>query len=275
MSRQIAQFLWVGPGLAPLESACIRSFVEVGYEVHLYAYDALNAVPDGVTMKDANEILDRDKIFLGAGTNGGSYAPFADRFRYHLLYKKGGWWFDTDHFAISLLPEPKSLRVSSQWEGVQGQYANVGAIWCVPGDPKVGWLKDTCEEILESGQPLEYTQLGPGLMNEMIKRFECPEIVAPWWEFCPYPYNHMDRIVYKTTSGFVKDKAKFIYHMVKQLVRKDIKPAYIRPQTRAVHVWNEIWRANGLDKHALYHPWSLYGRLQRRYAVDSNIGGTN
>ena len=39
--KQIAQFLWVGPGLSGLESVCLQSFVDVGYEVHLYAYGPL------------------------------------------------------------------------------------------------------------------------------------------------------------------------------------------------------------------------------------------
>lgn len=267
VSRQRAQFLWVGPGLSPLESACLRSFVEVGYDVRLYAYDALDAVPDGVVIEDAAEVLRRDEIFRGAGTGGGSYAPFADRFRYHLLFKKGGWWFDTDHFAIRLLPEPNAFYVSSQWEGVNGQYANVGAIWSPPGDRYVGWLKDNCDAILRDGQPAEYTRLGPILMNEMIDRFALQDQVAPWWEFCPYPHFMLDRLVYSTHADFARDKAKLLYHLLKQMFDSDFRAAYTRPGTRAVHLWNEIWKAHGLSKTAMYHPFSFYGKLQRRYAA--------
>ncbi|WP_133365809.1 hypothetical protein [Qipengyuania sediminis] len=266
MGTQIAQFLWVGPGLAPLEAMCLRSFVETGYTVHLYAYAALDAVPAGVTIKDAREILPESDIFRGAGARGGSFAPFADRFRYNLLHQKGGWWFDTDHLAIRLLPEPADLRISSQWEGREaGQYANVGAIWCRPGDERIGWLKDRSAAMLAAGGELQYTSLGPMLMNEMIAHFRAEANVAPWYEFCPYPHFMMDRLVYKSNAGFVKDKAKLAYHRLKQALVPGFHAAYVRSGTRAVHLWNEIWRVEGLDKHDRFHPGSFYGRNQRKY----------
>lgn len=265
MKKQTAQFLWVGPGLSPLESLCLRSFLEVGYEVHLYAYAALDAVPAGVILRDGKEILPESDVFRGAGAKGGSFAPFADRFRYNLLFKKGGWWFDTDHAAIRVLPEPTGLRISSQWEGPNGQYANVGAIWCEPGDPHIGWLKDKAAEILSAGEAREYTSLGPILMNEMIDKFGLQGSVAPWYEFCPYQHFMMDRLVYKTHAEFLRDKAKSSYHRIKEVLRPGFKASYVRPGTRAVHLWNEIWRVEGLPKFDTYHPGSFYGKLQRKY----------
>lgn len=244
---------------------CLRSFVETGYEVHLYAYADLEAVPAGVVIKDGNEILPESTIFRGAGAKGGSFAPFADRFRYNLLYKKGGWWFDTDHVSVQMLTEPTELRISSQWEGRRGQYANVGAIWCKPGDSHVGWLKDRSAEILREGTPSEYTSLGPILMNEMIDKFGLHHAVAPWYEFCPLQHFMMDRIAYRTMRGFINDKAKALYHRLKELKDPEFKASYVRPDTRAVHLWNEIWRVEGLSKYETYHPQSFYGKMQKRY----------
>ena len=48
------------------------------------------------TTFDAAEILLQDKI----ATHGGSYAMFADMFRYLLLYLKGGWWSDLDMLCL-------------------------------------------------------------------------------------------------------------------------------------------------------------------------------
>lgn len=265
MTKQIAQFLWVGPGLSPLESVCLKSFLDVGYEVHLYAYDALDAVPDGVVIMDAGEILPSDDVFLGAGARGGSYAPFADRFRYNLLFQRGGWWFDTDHIALKVLPEPTDLYVATQWEGELGEYACVGAIWCTPGDPRLGWLKDRAAQILEGGTALEYTRLGPMLMNEMVEHFGVQHRLAPWWEFNAYPYYHLDRLVFRTNRAWLIDKLRFARHLMRQVTDKHFRAAYIRPGSRAVHLSNEIWRARGLDKGLLYHPRSPYGRMQRRH----------
>jgi hypothetical protein len=33
-----------------------------------------------------------------------------------------------------------------------------------------------------------------------------------------------------------------------------------------MHLFNEVWRDAGMDKNLLYHPRSLYGRLQRKHA---------
>ena len=263
--KQIAQFLWVGPGLSPLESLCLQSFLATGYEVHLYTYADLVGIPHGVVVKDGNDILSEGEIFRGAGDKGGSYAPFADRFRYNLLYQKGGWWFDTDHVSIRLLPEPTELRISSQWEGRNGQYANVGAIWCEAGDPRIGWLKEQSAELISAGKATAYTSLGPMLMNEMINKFGAHDSVAPWYEFCPYQHFMMDRIVYKTQRGFLRDKTKALYHRIKELLHPDFQASYVRADTRAVHLWNEIWRVEELSKTERYHRFSFYGSMQRKY----------
>jgi hypothetical protein len=39
-----------------------------------------------------------------------------DRFRYYLLYEKGGWWFDMDFVSIRMKSEPGDLMVASTWE---------------------------------------------------------------------------------------------------------------------------------------------------------------
>ena len=36
---QTARFLWIGPRLSAMERLCLKSFVDVGYDVELYRYD--------------------------------------------------------------------------------------------------------------------------------------------------------------------------------------------------------------------------------------------
>lgn len=266
--RQVAQFLWVGPGLSPLESLCLKSFLDVGYDVHLYCYRPLDRVPPGVTIKNAGEIIPESEVFMGAGTSGGSYAPFADRFRYHLLHARGGWWFDIDHVAIRLLPEPNDLWIASQWEGPHGEYPCVGAIWSNPGDPRMGWLKDRADLLVRDPTALTYTSLGPVLMNELVDTFSLQDRVAPWWEFNAYPYYFVERLAYRTTLEWLVDKLRFARHLLRQLTIRDFRAAYIRRGTRALHLSNEVWRVKELDKSAVYHPGSIYGQLQRRHGFD-------
>ncbi len=53
------QFLWVGPSLSRLEQLSLASFVYHGHDVHLYTYEDVQGIPDGVTVKDGQECLAR------------------------------------------------------------------------------------------------------------------------------------------------------------------------------------------------------------------------
>lgn len=272
--KQVAQFLWVGAGLSPLENLCLRSFTNLGYEVHLYSYGPLDLIPDGVVVKDAGEIIPEDDAFFGPHTCDGKYANFSDRFRYYLLFERGGWWFDSDHVALKLLPEPGDLLIASQWEGEHGEYACPGALWCKPGDPRMKWLKERCDEILSEGGEREYTKIGPMLVNDLVREFSLKENVAPWWEFNPYPYFFVNRLVYRTNREWLVDKARFLVHLLRQATKKHFRAAYVRPGSRAIHLANEIWRANGIDKNLLYHPGCIYGKLQRKHGFVAPADGS-
>lgn len=73
--------LWVGNQLSPIEQLCMKSFLYHGHQVDLYAYTDIKGVPSGVNMCDANEIVESEKVFKHMG----SYAAFADLFRWALL----------------------------------------------------------------------------------------------------------------------------------------------------------------------------------------------
>lgn len=109
---QIIHGLWIGRQLGLLEELTLRSFTHYGHEFHLWHYEPLSgiAMPTGVVLRNANEILTKDKIFrypektlLGFG--GGSLAGFSDVFRYKVLYEHGGWWSDLDVTCLRPLDE--------------------------------------------------------------------------------------------------------------------------------------------------------------------------
>ena len=66
-----------------------------GHNFVLYSYEAPK-VPEGTTLKHADEIIERNYLFDWRG----SWGPFSDVFRYALLEKKGGWWVDTDVVCV-------------------------------------------------------------------------------------------------------------------------------------------------------------------------------
>ena len=89
----IIQSLWIGEPLSKLEQLSIKSFIDNGHEYHLYVYDNIGNIPNGTIVKNANEILNKSEIFY---YKNGSVSAFSNLFRFTLLYKKGGYWVDTD-----------------------------------------------------------------------------------------------------------------------------------------------------------------------------------
>ncbi len=53
----IVQSLWIGDSLSPMEQLSAASFLANNHEYHLYVYEEVENIPDGVTIKDGNDIL--------------------------------------------------------------------------------------------------------------------------------------------------------------------------------------------------------------------------
>ncbi len=116
--NKIIHGLWIGNKLSNLELLTLHSFRYFGHDFYLWAYEKiLTPLPPQVFVKDANEIIPKEKVFKYKNFNQyghgkGSYAGFSDIFRYALLYKYGGWWVDMDVTCISSLnyEEPYVFR---------------------------------------------------------------------------------------------------------------------------------------------------------------------
>lgn len=91
--------LWIGGSLSNLEKISILSFLKNGFSVKLWTYGNVLGVPDGTIQHDARTVLPENRIFK---YKNGSYAGFANLFRYAVLSKFGGLWADTD--VICLIP---------------------------------------------------------------------------------------------------------------------------------------------------------------------------
>lgn len=264
---QVAQFLWVGDKLSNIEALALRSFVATGYDTRLYTYTPGIAAPSGVTVMDAGEIVPADQVFTSPGIGAKpTYANFSDVFRYRLLAQKGGWWFDADMVALKYLPEPSDLRFASTWEDQWGECANGCAMWCRAGDARMIWLRDECERILASGVERGFLDLGPGLVQRLVREQSLEANVAPWWEFCPYPWRVVRRTAQTSLKDVILDHVRLAKHLVWQQTRQDFRAGYVRPGSRALHLHNEVWASSGMNKDSAFHPLSVLGRLMKKYA---------
>ena len=105
-TKEIANMFWHGE-LSKLETMCIKSFVKNGFDVKLWSYTDLKV--EGAESCDARLILPEESLtkykqqHYSDNANDGAYssiAVFSDVFRYNVVHKIGGWWFDCDCFCL-------------------------------------------------------------------------------------------------------------------------------------------------------------------------------
>ncbi|MEL6873838.1 MAG: hypothetical protein AAGM33_00020 [Pseudomonadota bacterium] len=100
MALQKLNSLWVGNKLSYLERLCLVSGLATGHEFTLWSYEPekLEGVPDGVELRDAAEVMPRDRLLTYADT--GSVALGANFWRYELLARDLGYWVDMDFYFL-------------------------------------------------------------------------------------------------------------------------------------------------------------------------------
>jgi hypothetical protein len=185
-TENIVQTFWYGGTLSLWEYACLSSFLAFGYETHVYTYDAGLAVPAGVKLRDANEILPETEVFFykdGPGT--GSVAAFTNLFRYVLLELRGGWWVDTDVICLSRFPAAEGKAIV----GLEAPNRVNGAIIYAPLGHALPRM--AARHARSLGQNIRWGNAGPHLMTRLCIgsdslagiRVEPPETFYPiFWE---------------------------------------------------------------------------------------------
>jgi hypothetical protein len=233
--NEVIQGLWIGDRLSTMERLCIRSFLHHGHAFHLYLYGPVANVPRGTTVRNANEILPASAIFQ---YQNGSYAGFSNFFRYKLLLEKGGWWVDMDTICLRPFDFADDHVFSSEMHHGT-PVVNCGAIKTPPGSTFCAYAWDVCQA--KDPQRLERGETGPRLAAEAVQSLGLHSFVVAPKTFCPVDPDYWEEIL--DSNG-----------------RKEFEP-----ETRAVHLWNEIWSFEKLDKDAAHAPGCLYERLKAVY----------
>jgi hypothetical protein len=105
---QTASLFWDRQPLKNLNHLCLRSLIDKGYAVNVFSYntDLFLDYKTEINIIDANEIIEEKNKFYYLGNGNCAYRSvvgFSDIFRYKLLYKTGGWYFDFDTIALKKL----------------------------------------------------------------------------------------------------------------------------------------------------------------------------
>lgn len=240
------QMLWIGPRLSALERLSIASFLAHGHEVRLYTYGDVEGLPAGVVQHDGREIVPASQVFTYAsGFGKGSYAGFANLFRYKLLLDHGGIWCDSD--VVCLRPFDFSDEYVIGRERLPPHVASgdnteqlATCVLKVPPNSRVMLeCYAVCMEVNKS--ELQWGESGPRLVTQRFARHHLDRFSLPPAAFCPIDWWNAQKLV--------------------------SEPWHERPESYAIHFWNEVWRFQGLDKDATYPPDSTYETLKRRYGV--------
>ena len=100
MSLPTIAMFWDGPPLGFIERLCVQSFVDAGHAVVMFSCAPVAGLPAGVEAAPASDILPNPAAMIRHGRTG-SPAPYADKFRYHLLTRHDGiLWADTDAYCL-------------------------------------------------------------------------------------------------------------------------------------------------------------------------------
>jgi len=259
-SLPVIQMFWHGAPLSRVEQLSLASFVHHGHPVHLYAYEPLEGVPSGVTMREAGEILPRDLIFRHRRTK--SIAPFADWFRYLLLFQRGGIWADTD--VVCLKPFDYAQPRVFGWQ--DEELINNAVIGLPAGDPLASWMAGACEHpnrwLPYDDWAIRFRKLqrrffrgnrrgdirwgesGPIGLTRAIAHFGYTAEALPVWHFYPVPHENY-RALFETAG-----------------------PNGPLPleDSRAVHLWNNLIERDAPGrKCASFSADSPFERLWARY----------
>ena len=239
----IIQTLWIGNHLSVMERLSLKSFVDNDMEIHLYCYDEIDNVPEGVVIKDGSEILPKEDIFAyKVGPGKGSYSAFSNFFRYKLLNLKGGWWVDTDMVCLSKWNfEEEYVFITEEDYGTGKSVVNSGAIKAPKGCEIMEWAYQEC--LKHDREKLQWGTVGPKLLGEAVEKFKLNMYIRERQEFC---------IIAPFRSSLFTVK---------------LNEMNFPEQVVGLHLWNEAWRRLGLDKHATYHHNSIYERLKRKHKV--------
>jgi glycosyl transferase-like sugar-binding protein len=233
------QSLWVGGELSPLEQVSIASFLAHGYSYHLYTYEDVASVPKGADIRDANQILPASAIFAyRLGTHAGSLAAFADWFRYRLLAERGGWWVDTDVVCLRPFTLNRPVVLASERTRSGGWLVTPMLMRLPPGHRL---LEQCCREAERIDKPsIQWGAIGPPMFDRVVRSLKLEEWICPPDYFAPLDWWHAAALL--EPEGYSPPQESF-----------------------ALHLWNERWRVENLDKTGLHSPLSAYERLKDRY----------
>jgi len=229
--RQEVFTLWIGEDIPYLQEVAIISWIRLGYRVILYTNlkklsKNLKNYSYYIILKNAYDILPY---------NNEPILPYADLFRYKVLYQEGGIWLDSDLILLKRLPN-QDIIISSEHTFQSGAFKSKST-----KTPNIGCLKFFKENSLIKKviDIIEQKMKNPAQWKENMNVFK-KEIVKSNFKtenpsmFCPLPWWNADYLV--------KDKEYPIKYAV-----PPINKNWILENAVGIHCWDSILKKKKLN----------------------------
>ncbi len=262
VSREPIRSLWIGDTLSAVERLCIASFLANGYPFHLYAYDEIGNVPSGADLRDARDILPKEKVFrYSSGAEIGSLAGFSNFFRWELLLTHGGWWVDMDVVCLRPFDFSEEVVFGNQ----NGDSAAVSVLRFPAGHPLSRDMVARCHRpfsplswsspaerwrlfwrrFRQGNQPgsVKFSQTGPKLFGQAVAHHGLILFAHP--QQCFYPVHWTEwRGVFDGTLADGMNRLNGAH---------------------AIHLWNELMRRENFDKNGRFPADSVFENLRAKF----------
>jgi Alpha 1,4-glycosyltransferase conserved region len=227
--------------MSGLEITCLKSFLDHGHRVIVFAYDD-TAIDPRFEREDAARIVPRDQVFFYKHEPGrGSVSAFANLFRYKLLEQYGDWWIDTD-----------VLCLRDDWPNANGQ---VGAAWeddSLLGNAVLSMTPEmarACAAVcMDLRDDVVWGQTGPSLVTQVFRRQGLIDNAVLAQAFYPVHWR-------RWLDAFDPEALE------------STQAACAGAFTE--HLWHELVRRSGLSKRWLPPADTCFGRAVRRHGTTS------
>ena len=191
------------------EWSCLRSFADHGHSVALYSYDR-PLLPPGVHAADAADIVPRADFDGFIAASPGAYAQFSDLFRYELLFRRGGWWVDTDVLCLSRTLPDSDFFIARK----KGERVNNAIMAFSPGHEFVAAALRFARKGAGKTRFSRRVFLGPDLVSRLVKERGLLRATAPGDVCYPFHQQHVFALVMpekRTCVGKTVENSPFIH----------------------------------------------------------------
>lgn len=227
--KNTANFFWYGSELTIYDRACLKSFLNCGFEVVVYSFKSIK-LPSNVIFKDANKILKKSEVkkFIHGGKKG-CLAAYSDKFRILLQKKNLGWWFDLDIICLKNSKNFKKLEKNKKIIiGYETKYKVNNAVLKINNS---SFINEILEQINKIGYKFKWGRIGPILFTNFLKKKNLMNEILGKKFFYPINYENIEILLdpKKIKDAIKLTKQSYTLHLYNQILNRIGLPKNILP----------------------------------------------